>query len=159
MQLRPMTMADADKMLEWKNYPETRQFSIVSHEEIKKEDHYKYLKENLQYFQIIEGHFSPVYHKAENGLATPELWPCGALRIQNNEISIWVDKFRQGMGIASFVLEEVSEKGMTAKIVEGNIASMRAFINAGFKPVSYIQSEVIYKMGASIQKGYYIFKK
>jgi hypothetical protein len=42
--LRPMTIADADKMLTWKNYPETRQFAIASHEEIKREDHLQWLE-------------------------------------------------------------------------------------------------------------------
>lgn len=130
MNLRPMTMADADKMLEWKNDPETRKFAIVSHDEIKKEDHYKWLEKNIQYFQIIE---------SIHGIT-------GAIRIQDNEISIWIDYEFRGQGVASYILEMVSEKGMTAKIVEGNVASMCAFINADFKPISY-------------HKNYYLFQR
>jgi len=132
MNLRPMIMADADFLLALKNYPETRQFAIITHDEIKKEDHLKYLEQNLQHFQIIE--------------SGSEMIKYGAIRIQYNDISIWIARELWGKGIATWILEKVSEKGMTAKIVNSNIASMRAFINAGFKPVSY-------------QRNYYIFQK
>ena len=122
-----MLMSDADKMLEWKNYPETRKYAIASHDIITKEAHYKWLEENIQYFQVIGDMM-------------------GAVRIQDGEVSIWIDKFWWGKGVASFVLDDVSEVGMTAKIVEGNIGSMRAFINAGFKPIIY-------------KDNYYIFQK
>ncbi len=136
MQLRQMLFSDADFMLEMKNYPETRQFAIASHEEIKKEDHYKYLEDNIHYFQVIEF--------AVNERA-------GVIRIKDNEISIWIDRKFWGKGIASFILEQVSEKGMEAKIVDGNLASMRAFLNAGFKPFSYHEGGVF--------SNHYIFKR
>lgn len=120
-----MTINDADFMLELKNYPETRMFAIASNDEIKREDHLKWLENNLQYFKIIEVMIEGDYK------------PAGVIRIQDNEISIWIHRSFWGRGIATWVLETVSEKGMTAKIVNGNISSMRAFINAGFKPVSY----------------------
>ena len=53
MNLRPMTMKDSDKMLEMKNYPETRKYTIVSSDEIKRKDHIKYIEANLQYFQVV----------------------------------------------------------------------------------------------------------
>ena len=126
MQLRKMTMQDADKMLEWKNYPETRQYAIVTHDEIKKEDHYKWLEQNLQYFQVIGDQM-------------------GAVRIQDGEISVWIDREHWSKGIAAYVLEQVCEIGMTARIVAGNVASMRAFIRAGFEPVSYYENYYIFK--------------
>lgn len=129
MILRPMTMADADKMLEWKNYPETRMFSIVSKEEIKKEDHYKYLEANLQYFQIIESHMDIV----------------GAVRVHDNEISIWIDRTHWGKGIASTVIKMVSNSGSTAKIAQGNFASMSAFARNGFIPISYYDGVFTFK--------------
>jgi RimJ/RimL family protein N-acetyltransferase len=132
MKLRPMTMDDADKMLEWKNNPETRKYSIVSRHEIKKEDHYKWLKKNLRYFRVIE---SPTINIQDGDNQYPA--PVGAVRIQDNEISIWIDRMYWGNHIASYIIEKVSEKGMTCKIVCANIASMRAFINAGFKPISF----------------------
>ena len=116
-----MEISDADFMLELKNYPETRQFALISHDEISKENHYKWLPNNLQYFQVLY---------SQNHLY-------GAVRIQDNEVSIWINKEYWGKGMASFVLEKVSKKGMWAKIVPDNISSIRAFINAGFRPVSF----------------------
>lgn len=121
MILRPMTMADADKMLEWKNYAETRKFAIVSHGEIKKEDHLRWLEKNIQYFQVIQGK-NAIY---------------GAIRIQDKEISVWVDRNFRNNRVATIMVNSIAEKGMLARIVEGNIASMRVFIRAGFKPISY----------------------
>ena len=121
MTLRPLTMADADKMLEIKNYPETRAFAIASHDEIKKEDHYKWLEKNIQYFQVVMDDDKMI----------------GVIRIEDYEVSIWIDRKYWGQGLASYILEQETELDMTAKIVEGNIASMRAFLNAGFKSISY----------------------
>ena len=121
-----MTIEDAGFLLKLKNYPETRRFAIATHDEIKKEAHYKWLESNIQYFQIAEG--------------------IAVVRIQDGEISIWVERSHWGKGIATFILDILSEKDMTSKIVSGNIASMRCFINAGFKPTTYTD-------------GYYIFKK
>ena len=129
MQLRPMIMDDADFMLELKNYPETRKYAIESNGVIDKCSHYQYIADNIQYFQIIK--FGD--EKA------------GAIRIKNNEISIWINRQFWMKGIASFVLEQVSEKGMTAKIVNANIPSMKAFINAGFKPVTYLDTYYIFE--------------
>ena len=135
MQLRNMTMADADKMLEWKNYFETRQFTIQSHDEISKEAHYKWLPDNLKYFKVIE-----IDGK-----------PCGAVRVQENEISIWVDRDYRGKGIATFIIEQISEIGMIAHIVDGNVGSMKCFIRAGFEPIKYVIT--------TKSCNYYIFKK
>lgn len=131
MTLRPMLMTDADFMLELKHYPETKQFSLIAYDEIKREDHLKYIEQYLEHFQIIEG---------RNGDAL------GALRIQDNEVSIWISRNYWEMGFATFVLQRHTNKGMTAKIVPANIASMRCFIRAGFLPKSF-------------QDGYYIFQK
>jgi len=116
-----MIMADADKMLELKNYPETIQFAITTHEEIKKEDHYKWLEENIQYFQAICDGEKMV----------------GAIRIFEYEISVWIDREFWKRGIATYVLQHVSKRGMTARIVNGNTGSFKAFVRAGFEPVSY----------------------
>jgi RimJ/RimL family protein N-acetyltransferase len=106
-----MLTTDADFLLEMKNYPETRKFAIATHDEIKKEDHYKWLENNIQYFQIIGNRI-------------------GAVRIQDNEISIWIDRLYWGQGIASFIIEQVYEENMYARIVDGNVNSMRCFIKA-----------------------------
>jgi len=129
MNLRPMTMDDADFMLTLKNYPETRTFAIASHDLINKEDHYKWLEDNLQYFQVIQ-----------------DQTRLGVIRIQDDEISIWVDRMYWRKGIASYILNKVAKEGMIARIVDGNVASMLAFINANFKPFHH-------------EKNYYIMKK
>jgi len=125
-----MAMSDADFMLTLKNYPETRKFAIASHDEIKKEDHYKWLEKNIQHFQIIE-----LVDKA-----------IGAVRIQEGEISIWIDRDMWGKRVATIVLNSLAEKGMWCKIVNGNVASFKAFVRAGFVPVQY-------------QDNYYILRK
>jgi RimJ/RimL family protein N-acetyltransferase len=130
MKLRTMTMDDADFMLELKNYPETIQYSITTEEEITKQAHYKWLPDNLKYFQVIMDEDKMI----------------GAIRIQDYEVSIWIKKEYWKQGMATWVLQTFCKRGMTAKIVEGNIASMKAFIRAGFLPKSF-------------QNGYYIFQK
>ena len=131
-----MSLTDADKMLEFKNYPETRKFAIASHDEIKMEDHIKWLSENLQYFQVFQDEF-------ENEIS-------GAIRIQDGEVSIWVDNLHWKQGRATFILQRLARKGMQAKIVEGNVGSMKAFIRAGFEPVHYVNASTC---------NYYIYKK
>src|SRR5258706_6100419 len=118
--LRPMIMADSDFMLELKNDCQTRKFAIVTHEEIKKEDHEKWLENNLQYFRVIEN--------PENTV------PIGALRVQDLEVSIWIGQAFRNQGVAKKTLQLISGQGMWCNIVEGNLASMRAFIYAGFSP-------------------------
>jgi hypothetical protein len=121
-----MTMADADFMLTLKNYPETRKFAILSHDEIKREDHIKWLEKNLQYFQVIEDIL--------DGSVVVQL---GAIRLQNDEISIWVHRTDRSKGVATKVLQRLPGK-WTAKIVDGNVPSFRSFVKAGFLPVDHI---------------------
>jgi RimJ/RimL family protein N-acetyltransferase len=126
MNLRPMTMDDADFMLELKNDNVTRNFALLTSEEIKKEDHYKFLENNIQYFQVIEdGGYNMIR--------------VGAFRIQDNEISIWIAPKFRNCGYATSTLNKVKKDGMTAKIMVGNIPSINAFINAGFRPHDLIQ--------------------
>jgi len=129
MNLRPMLMSDADFMLELKNYPETMDFAIQSHDEIKLIDHLKWLEKNIIFFQVIE---------------TDKGKRIGAIRIFGNEISIWIERNFWGLGVATQTIKKVAVPGMFAKIVNGNIGSFRAFIEAGFKPVSYEVSQNYY---------------
>lgn len=128
MNLRPMMMSDADFMLELKNDPATREFAIVSHDEIKKEDHYKWLEKNIWSFQVIDGDYERI----------------GAVRIFANEISIWIDKKFRGLGVAGEVLHRVSKEGYFAKVVDGNVASLRTFTRAGYRPVAHSATEKYY---------------
>lgn len=129
MKLRPMTMDDAIQMLEWKNYPETRRFAIASHEEIALKDHVYWLKDNIQYFQVV---------MEENVVA-------GAIRIQDKEISIWIDRKFWGCGMATKIIKQVSKRGFTAKIVDGNIGSMRVFIKSGYLPIEHKDNHYIFQ--------------
>lgn len=130
MKLRPLTMNDADFLLTLKNYPETRKFAIVSKEEINRTEHLFFIEHHLEQFQVIMA----------NERAA------GVVRISAGEISIWIDRECWGMGIATWVIRKVSLSGFIAKIVNGNIASMKSFIRAGYEPISY-------------QNNYYIFQK
>jgi Acetyltransferases, including N-acetylases of ribosomal proteins len=136
MNLRPMTIADAEKMLEWKNYPETRQFAIQSHEEIKREDHIKWLEDNVQYFDVIEFYIEPLNTTVK----------AGAIRIFEGEISIWIDRAFRGKGVATRAIKKLAEADMVAKIVDGNVGSLRAFIKAGFLPVEHIDNYYLLKL-------------
>lgn len=127
MKLRPMTMDDARLMLRWKNYSETRRFAIKSKGVIKLKDHLMWLKDNIHLFLIIND-------------------SAGAIRRENGEISVWIDRSMRGKGLAVKAIRRVSKKGDWAKIVDGNIASMRCFIKAGFLPATH-------------KGGYYIFKR
>ncbi len=130
IKLRPMTMDDAVFMLKLKNYHETRKFAIKSKGKILFDDHVKWLKSNLKYFQIIE------YGKKI----------AGAIRVENKEVSVWLDRAMRRKGLATQAVDSVSKHGYSAKIVTGNVPSMRVFITCGYSPVSFTN-------------GYYTFKK
>ena len=51
--LRPMTMETADKMLEWKNYPETRRYTVASSKKVRRQDHLEWLRSNIHLFKVI----------------------------------------------------------------------------------------------------------
>jgi RimJ/RimL family protein N-acetyltransferase len=142
MRLRPMDMSDADFMLELKNYPETRKFAIASHEVIDSESHYRWLRKHLQYFRVIVNGDDQI----------------GVIRYFANEVSIWIDRKYWGLGIATRILQEFTKEGDLAKIVDGNIASMRAFIKAGFIPVQH-SSNVVYTNGTEKTSPYYLLSK
>lgn len=142
MQLRLMNKeaADFDFMLALKNDPDTRKFAIATHDEIKREDHYEWLREHYYQFYIIER------LRGES---------VGAVRLDQGEISIWVDKAYRGLGIArriltpDFILDDDftgNEYSLYARIVDGNVPSMIAFTKAGFVPTEH-------------QDNYYILRK
>lgn len=136
MMLRPMKMEDAEFLLELKNYPETIMYSINTKEEIKMEKHLEFLKENLDEFQVIQD--------SQGGGSV--ITPIGVVRVDDlHQVSIWIKKEYWRKGIATKTLELVSKKGFWAKIVNYNIASMRAFINAGYKPKGFFDNYYIFQ--------------
>ncbi len=128
MTLRPMLMSDSDFMLELKNDPQTRAYAILSHDEIKREDHIDWLQQNVQYFQVVEEHNHVPIRVA-------------AIRFFDNEISVWVHEKYRGMGYAASAIKRVRKNLSTAKIVIGNISSIRAFIKADFRPVKLVDNK------------------
>lgn len=122
MNMRPATTHDSDFLLRLKNDPVMRQFSVVTHEKIKKSDHERWLKNHLDEIQIVmEGR-----HKI------------GMFRVNmDKEVSINLHPSFRGQGFGQKVLENCP-KGVWAKIVAGNIASLNLFMHNGFKIVDYL---------------------
>lgn len=121
MKYRLATMEDANDLLRWKNQADTRKFSLVSQKRILKKNHLKWLEKTLQ-----EG--------------TMQIWVLpgvGNVRIEGNEIAIGVGKEFYGQGVGTKMIRHFSKSGMTAKIVDGNVASMRLFLKCGYKPISH----------------------
>lgn len=135
IKLRPATLADAQDLLRWKNDPVMRDFSIVSSEIIKEEDHLKWLEKHLKDILII------TYNNES----------CGDIRFDRNEVAIKLDpKFRgKGIGKKALLKALKDKKDIIAKVVDGNVASMRLFQSCGFKVIDHqIQN-----------KGFYILKR
>jgi len=129
IRLRPATIKDANILLEWKNDPTMRKFSIKTHDEIKLEDHLKWLEKHLSEIYIIEDADNLLY----DGIAY------GDIRFEGDEIAIKLDPKFRGAGIGSRALHLAMKmkKHLVAKIVNGNIASMNLFTSCGFKFKSY----------------------
>lgn len=121
MRLRPATTHDSDFLLMLKNDPVMRRFSVVTHDEIKKVDHLKWLKKHLKEIWIIVHGVTDV----------------GMLRIsKEKEISINICPEWRGKGVGFYALQFCTQN-VWAKIVNGNVASMRLFLSAGFKITGY----------------------
>jgi RimJ/RimL family protein N-acetyltransferase len=120
IRLRKATLEDAEILLKWKNDSETRKWAMVTHDKIKIEDHIKWLDKHYKEIAII----------------TDGKVDYGNIRINKEEIAIVIDKKYRGYGIAKKVLAKIKTNRI-AKIVDGNIASMRLFIGAGFKLVAH----------------------
>ena len=121
LELRPATFEDADFLLELKNDPIMRKFAVVSHKKIKKQDHLDWLFDNIGGIFII----------------TQRGWKMGMFRIADGEVSINLHPSTRGQGIGSKVLRKFCPKGVWAKIVDGNVASMRIFLKNGFEIVDH----------------------
>lgn len=122
MKYRLATMEDAGDLLRWKNQADTKRYSIVSKKRILKRDHLKWLEKTLQ----------------EGKMKIWVLPGVGNVRIQGNEIAIGIGEEYQGQGIATEMINFFSKPGMIAKIVDGNVASMRLFIRCGYIPVAHV---------------------
>ena len=129
--LRTPTMEDATFLLELKNDYDTRNNSIVTTDEIKLENHLKWLENRLK---------SPGMN-----LILVDGQPVGDLRFdygEETELSIRIHPSQRGKGIATQAIALAGDN-LIAHIIEGNVASMRAFIENGFKPIDYIKGEKV----------------
>lgn len=133
---RRATFLDAPDLLRWKNDPETRRFSIETHDEITPERHAIWMDWMLAHSSVR------TYIVEADGV------PCGDVRGEVHmrfiEIAIKMDpKFRgQGIGSVALVaigdlLQQEFKKMLVAKIVYGNVASMRLFENCGYRVIGH----------------------
>lgn len=130
MRLRSATMGDGGFLLDLKNDPVTRSFSVVTHDKIMMKDHLKWLGNHFDEIMIV----------------MQDLTRVGMFRIsREREVSINIRPEFRGQGLGKEVLSFCPEN-VWAKIVNGNIASMRLFLGAGFKITGY-------------ENNYYILKK
>lgn len=122
IRLRKAMMLDAENLLRWKNDPTMRKFSIVSHDEIRPEDHIKWLEKHLDEIYIIEDNDN-VY---------------GDIRIEGDGIAIKLAPEHRGKGIGTWAIHEAQKMKdyLIAFIVDGNAPSMNLFVGCGFTIVS-----------------------
>lgn len=129
IKLRIANGDDIKRLFVWKNDSTVRKYSIVTHNKIKYKDHVRWFNKNYYNIFIIE------YNNT----------PCGDIRVEDGYIAIKLDKKYRGIGIATEALSCLPLKDKYAKIVDGNIPSMRLFIKLGFIPIGH-------------KKNYYILK-
>jgi RimJ/RimL family protein N-acetyltransferase len=129
MILRKATTHDRDFLLRLKNDPVMRKFSVVTHDKIKLKAHLAWLKKHLNEIQIAMDKGKRI----------------GMFRIYNKEVSINIDPKYRGKGYGDKILKAGLIPGLWAKIVDGNVASMRLFLTNGFMVTDY-------------KRGYYVLK-
>lgn len=122
LKLREATMDDAKFLLDLKNDPVMRKFAVVTSEKITMRKHLKWLASNIDTMWII----------------TLKGDDMGMFRItDDNEVSINLAPASRGQGIGSRVLKKFCPKGVWAKIVDGNVASMKIFLKNGFEIIDH----------------------
>lgn len=131
--VRAATMADAENLLKWKNDPTMRKYSIVTNKKIAMKDHLKWLAKHLHEIFIIGEDF-------------------GDVRVSDGEIAIKIAPEHRGKGYGIQALQAMDRRyrGLIAKIVDGNVASMRLFIKNKYSPIGHKVTNGV---------GYYILKK
>lgn len=121
MEYRRARIEDAENLFRLKNSEGVRVTAIVK-KPIEWDEHISWLIKNLKHIWII---------LAENCEFA------GDVRIVEGEMSIRIIEKYRGKGMGSEVIKKFARKGMTAKIIEGNIGSMRIFIKNGFNFIDY----------------------
>lgn len=132
LRYRPATMADADRLLAWRNEPSVREWSR-STAEVDRQEHLHWLRSTLddrrRTLLLVQSEGEPV------GMARFDRAGNGA------EISVTVDRSTRGAGVGAQMIRETSELllaafpelcRVTAEIHAANARSLRAFERAGF---------------------------
>jgi RimJ/RimL family protein N-acetyltransferase len=132
--LRTVRLEDAADLLEWKNDPDTRRFSIVTEEPIEWLAHLKWLDKRIRqlgFFVIVAGQVK-----------------CGDVRFDIGkdeiEVSIRIGRPFRNRGIATAVIglacplmQHCHALPLIAKVVQGNNASLRLFTKFDFRVVEH----------------------
>lgn len=131
LSVRRATIDDAMDLLRWKNDVDTRRFSIIAKDEIRIEDHLKWL------IKTLHDPLVRLYMILKDGK------PVGDIRFDITdkvEVSVRIDRPYRCQGIGSWALSRIApremaniKKSFMAKIVDGNVASMRIFTKNGFQ--------------------------
>ena len=131
--LRQASSYDIEMISLWRNSPHARKYSFNT-AEISWDNHQKWFRDTLQ--------------RKDRIIMIGELadTPIGVLRFElmkdEAEVSIYLDPNLYGKGLGTKLLQVGSEwlranlphiKRMTAKILQENIASKKAFLKAGFE--------------------------
>lgn len=138
MKLREALHSDATFLFDLKNDKDVRKWSIASQDKIDWDKHLEWLHMNLHKIAII------VYKGKDVGDVR---W------VDDKEIAIKIDKKYRGLGLADMVIKSLTRNPINeviiAKIVDGNVPSMRLFIKNDFKVVDHKTTNGV---------GYYILK-
>lgn len=129
MHLREANLEDALDCLQWKNDIQTRQNSIVSDQIIIWSDHLHWMRQRLK----KPGFFIICKDDKKVG------WIRFDIEDEIEVAIVIAEEYRgQGIaskvvGIASSLVQSFYKKPLMAKIVDGNTASWRVFVDAGFR--------------------------
>jgi RimJ/RimL family protein N-acetyltransferase len=127
--IRPAKIEDADNLLKWKNDPVMRKYSIVSNKAITKRSHIKWLEKNLDNIFILNDGTGDI----------------GDVRLDEKYIAIKLAPEARGKGYGATAINHFKYPGVLAKIVDGNVASMKTFINCGFNVIAHdIENDIGY---------------
>jgi spore coat polysaccharide biosynthesis protein SpsF len=149
---RNATLGDAAQLLEWRNNPSVREFSLNS-ELILIEEHMSWLSNRLE--RIV---FEPfLIFQLDNELIGMSRLEIVLGTLDEFEISILVDQNQQNKGIGTRILQMTCErffslhpdKTIVAKVHHNNLVSQKLFQNAGFRLQSSKQNFLYYKKSST----------
>jgi len=146
--IRPARMKDADALLDIKNDYDVRQFSIVTKDEIRREDHLRWLERALnnpdvRLFCICHGGGYVVGDVRLDVLAKDSIELSVRIRPSFRRIGIGIGTFALAFAITEAKKIAGDKVKLMAKIVDGNAASMALFKSVGFR-VAYHDNVVSY---------------